>query len=111
MDPSESEREGEEITIIKHLIFPMADSVAFIRPPPPVSTCILFFFSLSLYFSLSVFPISVSSPLCVKNKGRGPAGDERAVEGQCDIWVWYFHCRPKCLVSTNLLAGNQREKD
>lgn len=38
MDPSESE--GEEITVIKHLIFLMSDSVAFVCPSlsPPVSS-------------------------------------------------------------------------
>lgn len=107
-DPSESE--GEEITVIKHLIFLMSDSVAFVCPclSPPVSSS----WKISLRSSYpplcSPLSASVPCPPCVKNKERPPMGNERAAEGQRDIWVWYFHRQPKCLVSTNLLPGNRR---
>lgn len=120
MDPSESEREAEEITIIKHLIFPKSDSVAFTRlhlHPVPLWKKEKSLFDLSFFLSSSLFPlfflpVSVSGPLCVKNKeGTSSCGDEKAAEGQRDIWVWYFQHRPKCLVSTNLLPGNPRDED
>lgn len=95
-DPSESERTGEEITIIKHLIFPMSDSAlpsyVSISTSPAVS-CSSFekkkiSLDLPLYaFLLFLIPaLSMSCPLCVKNKGQCPAGDEEGCWGS----AWYL---------------------
>lgn len=111
IDPWESER--KEMTVIKHLNFPMSDSVTFICPPssaPPVSSC---WKKIPLRSSCypPCFPLPVPAPraLCAKNKEGCPASDVRSAEGS----LWYLGVifpRPKCLLSINLLPGNKIAK-
>lgn len=117
-----SETEGEERTIIKHLISLVwfccchPSHYAFTRVSSSLSSSKKkslrspFLLPSSSPPVLLFFARPVSCPLCVKNKGRCPVGDEKEAVGQRDIWMWYFLCQHKCLVSTNSSPGNQRER-